>query len=156
VTATIRQDIWIKSSDETTPNAIPDEAGPRLTGEVVGGPVQCDLPTGNGPKIVEFLLTAQDGFTTATLTQVDGNPLPTPVSATKVGPSKTALTVTFDGRAVCRFLKPRSSETRVGVGATETSTTALDAVFTLRLMKADGSTADAAIMVSAAPPAPKR
>jgi len=146
-----REDVWISPASDGVPSAIADDAG--MTTAVtasLSGPVACTMAKGRGPTSVEVMFQTADEAESAALVRVDGNVLPSPVTATKVGRSAAGLGASFDGWQVCRYLKAPPPPTMAAVdgGGTGKMT---ETPLTIRLTKKDGTSVYAQANASVTP-----
>jgi hypothetical protein len=137
-----REDVWITPAGDGVPSAIADDAG--MTTAVtasLSGPVACKMAQGKGPTSVEVIFQTADEVESAALVRVDGNVLPSPVPAARVGPSTAGQGASFDGWQVCRYLKalPPPTMGALESGGTGVTTKMVETPLTIRLTKKDGT-----------------
>jgi len=115
-TVYLREDVWIKPAEASQVAAVRANTEQTLRASLAGA-VPCELVKGRGPKTVDVILDTPDEIASATLVEVDEDALPTPVEAIQIGRSKEGLAASFDGWAVCRYLRgslPPVSELKGG------------------------------------------
>jgi hypothetical protein len=150
-TAYLREDVWFKPA-ETTPATpvVPDDAE-TVGSAIAGGAVRCELVKGKGPVSVDVILDTTDDIARATLVQVEGNPLPTPVEAIQVSRSKAGLAAAFGGWDICRYLRPSRQTSESAGGNIQTSADNGGISFGLRLVTKDGITVHANLNAQLSP-----
>jgi hypothetical protein len=142
-TAYLREDVWFKPAATTPPTSVAPDDAKTAGAAIAGGAVRCELIKGKGPLSVDVILDTTDDIARATLVQVNGNPLPTPVEAIQVSRSKAGLAAAFGGWDICRYLRLSRQSSESAGGNIQTSGNTRGTPLGLHLVTKDGITVHA-------------